>query len=88
MVVGGGGFTDAARLDPGLAQDTLLPGEQLFYKVRVGYGQTVSAKVFVNPSKRAIVAGQRVAITLWNPLRRVMSTGPRWRVQDNDPTAL
>ncbi len=88
VVVGGGGFTDAARLDPGLAQDTLLPGEQLFYKVRVGYGQTVSAKVFVNPSKRAIVAGQRVAITLWNPLRRVMSTGPRWRVQDNDPTAL
>ncbi|EAP97461.1 putative secreted protein [Janibacter sp. HTCC2649] len=38
-VVGGGGFSDALTLQPGTYSDVILPGEQIFYRVRVGYGQ-------------------------------------------------
>lgn len=38
-VVGGGGFGNAATLEPGSHVDTILPGEQLYYRVRVDHGQ-------------------------------------------------
>lgn len=37
--VGGGGFGNAATLEPGSHVDTILPGEQLYYRVRVDHGQ-------------------------------------------------
>lgn len=37
--IGGGGFGDAATLEPGSHTDTILPGEQLYYRVRVEHGQ-------------------------------------------------
>ncbi|MGO1167137.1 MAG: vWA domain-containing protein, partial [Janibacter sp.] len=41
-VVGGGGFGDAAPLDPGSYRETILPGEQLYYRVRLDYGQSAA----------------------------------------------
>ncbi|KGN36887.1 VWA domain-containing protein [Knoellia subterranea] len=38
-VVGGGGFADAPTLAPGTFQDTILPGEQIYYRVRLDFGQ-------------------------------------------------
>lgn len=38
-IVGGGGFGDAPVLDPGTYEETILPGEQIFYRVRLDFGQ-------------------------------------------------
>ncbi|XVX19356.1 VWA domain-containing protein [Actinomycetota bacterium] len=38
-VIGGGGFSDATALTPGTYSETLLIGEQVFYKVRLAWGQ-------------------------------------------------
>jgi Ca-activated chloride channel family protein len=43
-VVGGAAFTDAPTLEPGTYSDTLRPGEQLIYKVPVGWGQRARAR--------------------------------------------
>ncbi|MFJ3495010.1 hypothetical protein ACIPPJ_15650 [Streptomyces sp. NPDC086091] len=40
---GGGGFTRASRLRPGVWRDEIAPGQSLFYKVPVGWGQQVHA---------------------------------------------
>ena len=44
-VVGGGGFSDALTLAPGTYSDVILPGEQIFYRVRVDYGQRAAFTV-------------------------------------------
>jgi Ca-activated chloride channel homolog len=42
-VAGGSGFTDAPTLEPGTWNDTIQPGEQLFYRVHADWGQSPSA---------------------------------------------
>ncbi|GGO73574.1 vWA domain-containing protein [Nocardioides deserti] len=44
-VVGGGGFSDALLLAPGTYRETLLPGEQIFYRVAVQHGQSAAFTV-------------------------------------------
>ncbi|NHC23487.1 VWA domain-containing protein [Nocardioides sp. IC4_145] len=44
-VVGGGGFSDALPLAPGTYRETLLPGEQIFYRVAVQHGQAAAFTV-------------------------------------------
>ena len=44
-VSGGGSFSDALTVTPGTYVDTLLPGEQIFYKVRVEFGQRAAFTV-------------------------------------------
>lgn len=44
-VVGGGSFDDATTLGAGTYSDTLLPGEQVFYRVRLDFGQQLVATV-------------------------------------------
>ncbi|MCR6032575.1 VWA domain-containing protein [Nocardioides sp. zg-579] len=44
-VVGGGGFSDAPVLEDGTYRETLLPGEQVFYRVPVDWGQSATVTV-------------------------------------------
>ncbi len=44
-VTGGGGFSDAVTLVPGTFRDTVLPAEQVFYRVRVDFGQRAALTV-------------------------------------------
>jgi Ca-activated chloride channel family protein len=46
-VVGGGGFSDAVTLAPGTYRDTVLPAEQVFYRVRLDFGQRAALTVDV-----------------------------------------
>jgi Ca-activated chloride channel homolog len=50
---GGGGFSQAATLEPGTWTDSIQPGEVLFYRVRVDWGQTPAVSFKVHPSARA-----------------------------------
>ncbi|WP_427383628.1 vWA domain-containing protein [Janibacter sp. G56] len=38
-IVGGGGFSDAVTITEGMHTEVVLPGEQLFYKIRLEHGQ-------------------------------------------------
>jgi len=44
-VYGGGSFDDAATVSPGAYRETLLPGEQVFYRARLDFGQQLVATV-------------------------------------------
>lgn len=44
-VVGGGGFSTATSLEPGTYIEQLIPGEEVFYKVAVGWGQSAQLVV-------------------------------------------
>ncbi len=44
-VTGGGGFSDALTLAPGTYRDTVLPAEQVFYRVRLDFGQRAAFSV-------------------------------------------
>ena len=73
-VVGGGGFSDALTLDPGTYTEIVLPGEQIFYKVRVGHGQRAAFTVDAPapglplPDFRGADAAM-FEVTGWNPAR-------------------
>ncbi|HEY8457314.1 MAG TPA: VWA domain-containing protein [Actinopolymorphaceae bacterium] len=58
-VEGGGSFSDAITLTPGTWTSTLQPGEQLFYRVRVDWGQTASVtfRLPTNPQLASLVGG-------------------------------
>jgi Ca-activated chloride channel family protein len=47
-VAGGGGFGDAPTLEPGSYTETVVPGEQLYYKVRLDFGQRAAFTTDVN----------------------------------------
>ena len=72
-VVGGSGFSDAASLKPGLYTDTLRPGEELIYRVPVGWGQAlrVTATVEADAAADKVLgaSGNSVDITAFNPIR-------------------
>ena len=73
-VVGGGGFSDALTLEPGTYTEIVLPGEQIFYKVRVGHGQRAAFTVDAPapglplPDFRGSDAAM-FEVTGWNPAR-------------------
>ncbi|HEU0101852.1 MAG TPA: VWA domain-containing protein [Mycobacteriales bacterium] len=48
-VAGGGSFSTAAQLRPGSSADTIRPGETLFYRVPVGWGQRLAYTATVPP---------------------------------------
>jgi Ca-activated chloride channel homolog len=52
-IAGGGGFSQAATLEPGTWTDSIQPGEVLFYRVHVDWGQTPAVSFRVRPSTRA-----------------------------------
>lgn len=74
-VVGGGSFADAPLLEAGAYRDTILPGERLYYAVKLEAGQRlrVRAKLDVEPGEidRDTAAG--FAIGLQTPLREVVT---------------
>ena len=74
-VVGGGSFADAPLLEPGRYRDTMLPGERLYYGVRLEPGQRlrVRAKLDVAPGEIDTDTAAGFSIGLQTPLREVIT---------------
>ncbi len=74
-VVGGGSFADAPLLESGRYRDTMLPGERLYYGVRLEPGQRlrVRAKLDVAPGEIDTDTAAGFAIGLQTPLREVIT---------------
>jgi hypothetical protein len=74
-VVGGGSFADAPLLETGRYRDTILPGERLFYGVRLEPGQRlrVRAKLDVDPGEVDTDTAAGFSIGLQTPLREVIT---------------
>ena len=72
-VVGGGSFSDAATLAPGTYADTILPGEQVFYRVRVEFGQQLAVTADVPAPGQNVPLGNvsyiYVDLDTWAPDR-------------------
>jgi Ca-activated chloride channel family protein len=73
-VVGGGSFADAPLLEPGSYRDTILPGERLFYGIRLEPGQQLRmrAKLDVKPGEVDQDTAVGFSIGLQTPLREVI----------------
>jgi Ca-activated chloride channel family protein len=74
-VVGGGSFANAPLLEPGSYRDTILPGERLFYGVRLEPGQQLRmrAKLDVEPGEVDTDTAAGFSIGLQTPLREVIT---------------
>jgi len=74
-VVGGGSFANAPLLEPGTYRDTILPGERLYYGVRLDAGQRlrVRAKLDVKPGEVDVDTAAGLSIGLQTPLREVIT---------------
>jgi hypothetical protein len=74
-VVGGGSFANAPLLHPGRYRDTILPGERLYYGVRLETGQRlrVRAKLDVKPGEVDTDTAAGFSIGLQTPLREVIT---------------
>lgn len=76
QVIGGVGFDDAPLLQPGVHEDTLRPGEQLFYRVPVDWGQAARVTFTVQPDDRASellgAVGNTVDAVVFNPYRQAV----------------
>jgi len=74
-VVGGGSFADAPLLESGRYRDTILPGERLFYGVRLQPGQRlrVRAKLDIDPGEVDTDTAAGFAIGMQTPLREVIT---------------
>jgi Ca-activated chloride channel family protein len=74
-VVGGGSFANAPLLEPGTYRDTILPGERLYYGVRLEAGQRlrVRAKLDVKPGEVDVDTAAGLSIGLQTPLREVIT---------------
>ncbi|MEU6094289.1 hypothetical protein [Streptomyces sp. NPDC047079] len=67
---GGAGFAAASALGQGLWQDGIRPGQTLFYKVPVDWGQQLSATVEMGGSEGGEgYVGTALAMSLYNPVR-------------------
>ena len=79
-VVGGGGFGDAPVLEPGTYEETILPGEQIFYRVRVDFGQRPPSRpTSPRPGPSSTFGGtdyNLFTVDAWTPaLFRITRTG-------------
>jgi hypothetical protein len=74
-VVGGGSFADAPLLESGRYRDTILPGERLFYGVRLEPGQRlrVRAKLDIEPGEVDTDTAAGFSIGMQTPLREVIT---------------
>lgn len=76
-VIGGTSFNDAPTLVPGVYADTLRPGEQLFYRVPVDWGQAPRVTFAVQPDARAEdllgKPGNSVDALAFNPYRQAVT---------------
>lgn len=76
-VIGGTSFNDAPTLVPGVYADTLRPGEQLFYRVPVDWGQAPRVTFAVQPDARAEdllgQPGNSVDALVFNPYRQAVT---------------
>jgi hypothetical protein len=72
---GGGSFANAPLLESGRYRDTILPGERLFYGVRLEPGQRlrVRAKLDVDPGEVDTDTAAGFSIGLQTPLREVIT---------------
>lgn len=70
-VVGGVSFTDAPTLKPGRYSDSLRPGEQLIYKIPVGWGQRPRIRATLESDAQAAkelsIPGITAEVTLVTP---------------------
>ncbi|MEU0945924.1 hypothetical protein ABZ379_24625 [Streptomyces canus] len=70
---GGGGFTSATALEQGAWRDDVRPGQTLFYKVPVGWGQQVYATADLSSASGGGEEGGFVPggvnLALYNPVR-------------------
>jgi Ca-activated chloride channel family protein len=74
-VVGGGSFANAPLLEPGSYRDTILPGERLYYAVRLQAGQQlrVRARLDVEPGAIDPEIADGFSIGMQTPLREVIT---------------
>jgi len=74
-VVGGGSFADAPLLESGSYRDTILPGERLFYGIRLEPGQQLRmrARLDVEPGEIDQDTAVGFSIGLQTPLREVIT---------------
>ena len=74
-VVGGGSFANAPLIEPGRYRDTMLPGERLFYGVRLEPGQRlrVAAQLDVEAGSVDTDTAAGFAVGLQTPLREVIT---------------
>ena len=75
-VVGGGSFANAPLIESGRYRDTMLPGERLFYGVRLEPGQQlrVAAQLDVEAGSIDTDTAAGFAVGLQTPLREVITT--------------
>ncbi|WP_326721929.1 hypothetical protein OHT59_23330 [Streptomyces sp. NBC_00243] len=68
---GGAGFTEATALKQGVWQDTISPGQTLFYKVPVDWGQQLytTAELGSSNSSGNGYVGTALVMSLYNPVR-------------------
>ncbi|MGW2930908.1 hypothetical protein ACWDA7_03345 [Streptomyces sp. NPDC001156] len=67
---GGAGFADASAVGQGVWQDAIQPGQTLFYKVPVDWGQQLSATAELGSSTGGDgYVGTALAMSLYNPVR-------------------
>lgn len=73
-VAGGGSFNDAPAVEPGQTlSDTVVAGENRFYRVPAGYGQNLVLKSrFMQAPEHA----EQVTVTAFNPVREQLSFSP------------
>ncbi|MGG5257924.1 VWA domain-containing protein [Phycicoccus avicenniae] len=76
-VVGGGGFSDALTLTPGTYRDTILPAEQIFYRVRLDWGQRAALTVDAPEPGEKLTLGSTsytgFAVDVYAPDRAVLT---------------
>jgi hypothetical protein len=74
-VVGGGSFAEAPLLESGRYRDTILPGERLYYGVRLQPGQRlrVRAKLDIDPGEVDTDTAAGFSIGMQTPLREVIT---------------
>jgi len=74
-VVGGGSFANAPLLEPGTYRDTILPGERLYYGVKLAAGQRLRfrAKLDVERGEVDTDTAAGLGIGLQTPLREVIT---------------
>jgi Ca-activated chloride channel family protein len=71
-VVGGGSFNTAPVIGPGTYRDTLLPGERLFYGIKLEAGQRLQVSGRLDARRSAIEdAATGFSVGIQTPLREV-----------------
>ncbi|HZC26274.1 MAG TPA: VWA domain-containing protein [Actinopolymorphaceae bacterium] len=91
-VAGGGGFAQAATLQPGTWTDSVQGGEVLFYRVRADWGQSPKVTFRVQPSRQAesVLGANPVnaQLSVFGPTRLQVDVGDLTSVVATQTTTL